>query len=120
MKYNLRQFLERVDGVGGDFGERVRRIVLPNSGNNELYIISTNLVLEKDKNNNYTPHGCDICLGVEVGQNTNGIPTFGAHECIDAWGNGLKDNQLPREAMLNLWFCPKCRVPVMKSMPRFE
>lgn len=120
MKYSLRDFLERVDDVGGNFGERVRSIVLPNAGSNELYIISTNLVLEKDKNNNYTPHGCDVCLGVNVDQNKDGIPAFGERACIDAWQNGLKDNQLPREAMLNLWFCPKCRVPLMKSMPKFE
>lgn len=120
MKYNIHDFLIRVDNVGGDFGERVRNLVLPNAGNNELYITSTNLILEKDKNKNYTPHGCDVCLGVEVGQNSSGVPSFGEHACIDAWQNGLKDNQLPREAMLNLWFCPKCRVPVIKSMPSFE
>lgn len=120
MRQNLQVFLEKVDSVGGDFGERVRKNVLPESGDNELYITSTNLVLEKDKNNNYTPHGCDVCLGVHVGQNKDGIPSFGEYVCIDAWQNGLKDYQLPREAMLNLWFCPKCQVPVMKAMPKFE
>lgn len=120
MTYNLGDFLNRVDNVGGNFGARVRSLVLAHSGDNELYMLSSNLVLEKDKNNNYTPHGCDICLGVEPGQNKDGIPTFDEHVCIDAWQNGLHDKQLPREAMLNLWFCPKCRVPLMKSVPKFE
>lgn len=120
MKQGLGDFLVRVDNVGGNFGERVRALVLPKSGDNELFLTSTNLILERDKNQNYTPHGCDICLGVELGQNTEGIPTLGEHTCLDAWQNGLTERQLPREAMLNLWFCPKCRIPIIKAMPRFE
>jgi hypothetical protein len=118
--YNFSIFLEKVESVGGTFKERIKEYVLPKSNTDNLIITSNNLVLEKDKNGGFTPHGCPVCLGIAPGQTKDGIPAFGEHQCLDAWQNGLNDSQLPREAMLNLWFCPNCRVPLIKNMPKFE
>lgn len=113
-------FLEKVDEIGGTFTERVKQFVLPKADRHRLLICDNNLILEKDKNNNFTPYGCDLCLGVEPIQDRDGIPTLGKYSCLDAWQNGLQDQHLPREAMLNLWFCPQCRVPLMSLVPKFE
>lgn len=120
MKSNLDRFLAKIDAISNDFGERVRMHILNGDIHQHLIISNNNLILEKDKNGAYTPYGCDLCLAITPGQNKDGIPTLGKEICLDAWQNGLNDNQIPREAMLNLWFCPKCRIPIASRVPTFE
>lgn len=114
------EFMSGIEALGVDFTEKVRTIVLPHARHDNLRLCSTQLIVEVDKNGGFTPHGCPLCLGVEPGQDEQGSPTLKNQLCIDAWTNGLTQQHLPEEVLLNLWFCPQCRCPLMKLVPKFE
>lgn len=120
MTQNSELFFNQAAAVSEEFLERIKTHVVPHASVTNLRLCATNLIVEVDSHGAFTPHGCPTCLAVEPGQDVDGIPTLFEKPCLSAEQFGLNASHLPPEALLNLWFCPDCRIPLMALTPKFQ
>lgn len=114
------EFARAVADLGPDFENRVKEHVLPRAAAATLRLTRNKVVVSEGAPGCFAPYGCPVCLGVQPGQDEDGTPTVSGRRCLDAEGQGVRPGHMPDVAMLNLWFCPQCKMPVQTLFPRFE
>lgn len=120
MTRTYEQFLRVVADFGPDFEVRVREHVLPKVAAAKLRITRLGVVVAENAPGCFAPYGCPTCLGVAPGQERDGTPSVSGKRCLDAAEQGVVPGHMPDIAVLNLWFCPDCKMPVSSLFPRFE
>ena len=85
-----------------------------------IHIEDTGLAFFVDKTNNrLSPLGCPCCLLGTVGQSQLGYPTINGKQLLGTDEMSDIPENISPEIKANLWFCPKCKIPILNLLPKF-